>query len=81
MINLMILYQKIGSKLYLEKMIHLKRQIDFGSALVGYIYTQVGILDKSTDWSVMRPSDFSVEKENLNYTGRFLLDNNEITLF
>tara|TARA_B100000214_G_scaffold334669_1_gene277496 strand:- start:1046 stop:1657 length:612 start_codon:yes stop_codon:yes gene_type:complete len=29
------------------------------SALVGYIYTQLGLLPSNTDWSVMRPSDFS----------------------
>lgn len=29
------------------------------SALVGYIYTICGILNKSTDWSILRPSDFT----------------------
>ena len=51
------------------------------SALVGYIYTQVGILEKSTDWSVMRPSDFSVELEKLNYTGKCFFEKKEIILF
>lgn len=37
------------------------------SALVGYIYTQCGILEESTDWSILRPNDFSLEGENLNY--------------
>ena len=36
------------------------------SALVGYIYTQVGILKEDTDWSILRPSDFSLESEFLN---------------
>ena len=35
------------------------------SALVGYIYTKCGILDSDTDWSILRPSDFSVDGENL----------------
>jgi len=30
------------------------------SALVGYIYTQCGVLDKTTDWSILRPGDFGV---------------------
>lgn len=29
------------------------------SALVGYIYTKLGFLPKDTDWSILRPSDFS----------------------
>jgi hypothetical protein len=37
------------------------------SALIGYIYTQCGILNKKTDWSILRPSDFSLDAENLNY--------------
>ena len=34
------------------------------SALVGYIYTNCGLLNKETDWSIMRPSDFTPEYEN-----------------
>ena len=30
------------------------------SALIGYIYTQCGILNKNTDWTILRPSDFSL---------------------
>jgi len=29
------------------------------SALVGYVYTQMGLLPAETDWSIMRPCDFS----------------------
>ena len=29
------------------------------SALLGYIYTQCGCLNKYTDWSILRPCDFS----------------------
>lgn len=32
------------------------------SALVGYIYTELGLLSKDTDWSILTPSDFSTEK-------------------
>ena len=31
------------------------------SALVGYIYTELGLLPKDTDWSILTPSDFSTE--------------------
>ena len=33
------------------------------SALLGYIYTNCGILNKGTDWSILRPSDFTPEGE------------------
>ena len=34
------------------------------SALVGYIYTQCGLLNSNTDWSILRPSDFSTEENH-----------------
>lgn len=37
------------------------------SALVGYIYTKCGILNSNTDWSIIKPKDFSIESENLNF--------------
>lgn len=37
------------------------------SALVGYIYTNCGILNKETDWSILRPSDFTPEYSELNF--------------
>jgi hypothetical protein len=38
------------------------------SALVGYIYTNCGILNKGTDWSILRPSDFTPQySSNLNF--------------
>ena len=51
------------------------------SALVGYIYTRVGILDKKTDWSLLRPSDFSLDKEFLDFTGLSILDSQEKKIF
>lgn len=51
------------------------------SALVGYIYTRVGILSENTDWSVLTPNDFSVSGDNLNYTSIARLDNCEIKIF
>lgn len=33
----------------------------FCSALTGYIFTQLGCLDKDTDWSIMRPCDFDIK--------------------
>lgn len=38
------------------------------SALVGYIYTKCGILESNTNWSILRPSDFSLAGEHLNFT-------------
>lgn len=37
------------------------------SALIGYVYTTAGILDPKTDWSILRPSDFSLGGESLKY--------------
>jgi cell wall-associated NlpC family hydrolase len=39
------------------------------SALVGYIYTQCGILKPDTDWSILRPSDFTAKANDLPFTG------------
>ena len=36
------------------------------SALLGYIYVQLGLLPKDTDWSILRPSYFSTENKHLN---------------
>jgi hypothetical protein len=48
------------------------------SALVGYIYTQCGILKKNTDWSVLRPSDFSTKTKNiLKFNSDCDLENSE----
>ena len=41
------------------------------SALVGYIYTMCGILESDTDWSILRPSDFSIK-----YNGELVFMNN-----
>ena len=37
------------------------------SALVGYIYTKAGILNESTDWSILTPGDYSLGGENLSF--------------
>ena len=47
------------------------------SALVGYIYTQCGILIPETDWSILRPSDFSIAGENLKFYDNAKLEDNE----
>ena len=44
------------------------------SALVGYIYTKCGILKDDTDWSILRPSDFSLDGELLNFNDNYSLD-------
>ena len=49
------------------------------SALVGYIYTQCGILRPTVDWSILRPCDFSQDDATLElqFTGIGLLGNQE----
>jgi hypothetical protein len=51
----------------------------FCSALVGFLYTKLGILYSNTDWSILRPSDFSLEDNNqhLIYNEGFKLDNKQ----
>lgn len=44
------------------------------SAFVGYLYTTAGILKNKTDWSILSPSDFSLEAENLEYQDGCSLD-------
>ena len=50
------------------------------SALVGYIYTKVGILHESTDWSILRPSDFALNSENLSFNEDCNLADNEFLI-
>ena len=54
---------------YLRKPIDGSRKINrfFCSALVACIYTESNILDKDTDWSLVRPSDFAPEDQNLKW--------------
>ena len=47
------------------------------SALVGYIYTKCGILKEDTDWSILRPSDFSLDGQLLNLNDGFSLSKTE----
>ena len=50
------------------------------SALVGYIYTKCNVLTDDTDWSILRPCDFSIAGEELKYKGDNKLDNQEIRI-
>lgn len=54
---------------YLRKPIDGSRKTNrfFCSALVACIYTESGILDKNTDWSLVRPSDFAPDDQNLKW--------------
>ena len=49
------------------------------SALVGYIYTRCGLLTSTTDWSILRPSDFSTEENHcsLHWINPFSLSKEE----
>ena len=54
---------------FFKKDIHPQKITRFWcSAFVGYILTRVGVLKKNTDWSIMYPSDFALDGENLEYT-------------
>jgi hypothetical protein len=52
------------------------------SAFVGYIYTKCGILEDDIDWSILRPSDFSLEYDNqfLYFKNGYKLEPLEIEL-
>ena len=50
------------------------------SALVGYIYTKCGVLNKDTDWSIMRPSDFSLAGEKLEFNTNCKLSKSEVKI-
>lgn len=50
------------------------------SALIGYIYTKCGILNENTDWTIIRPSDFSLDGENLNYLSEGKLENKVVKI-
>lgn len=49
---------------YLQKDLNPQKTNRFWcSALIGYIYTQLGILNTDTDWSILRPCDFSQDSQ------------------
>ena len=43
------------------------------SALVGYIYTKLGILNINTDWSILTPDNFSLTGENIQFINNYKL--------
>ena len=50
------------------------------SALIGQIYSKLGIINDNIDWSILRPSDFSLEDKNLHleFQEGFKLDDKQI---
>jgi len=50
------------------------------SALIGYIYTKLDILDPKTDWSVLRASDFSNSCPKLKFINGCYLNNEELQI-
>ena len=50
------------------------------SALIGYIYTKLGILKHNTDWSILTPNDFSLSGENLTINKPYSLSNELIKI-
>lgn len=51
------------------------------SAFVGYVYTKCGILNNKTNWSILTPSDFSLDGQNLLFENNNYLEENEYLLF
>ncbi len=46
------------------------------SALIGYIYIQIGILDSNTEWGQLKPYDFTLNNKDLKYINEYIkLDN------
>lgn len=52
------------------------------SAFIGYVYTKLNILSTATDWSILRPADFSAEDHNkhLTYENHVSLENKQYLL-
>ena len=51
------------------------------SALVGYIYVKLGILEPNIDWSFLRASDFSIKyKKNLKFINNCSLSDKQIQI-
>ena len=50
------------------------------SALIGYIYTECGIFQEETNWSMLRPVDFSSSKKSLPFSTECYLDEEQIKL-
>ena len=44
------------------------------SALIGYIYTKLNLLPFNTDWSILRPSDFSEKSGELKFKNCIMCD-------
>ena len=45
----------------------------FCSALVGYIYTQLGIISKDTNWTRCEPAFFSTDNKSIEFLGNYQL--------
>lgn len=50
----------------------------FCSALIGYIYTKLNLLDHNTDWSIISPSFFSSENKSLSLHHKSFLSTEHI---
>jgi hypothetical protein len=95
--NIIDIYKKTNAKPYdlnpvdwIEAFFRIDPTFKFGkdkrffcSALVAYIYQQLGILQENTDWSIIRPSDFSIEDDNRHifFNEGYKLDNKQVILY
>ena len=96
-VNMLSIYKKTNAKPYdlnpidwIEAFFRIDPTFQLGkdkrffcSALVGYIYQQLGILQENTDWSILRPSDFSLEDDNRHifFNEGFSLENKQSLLY
>ena len=95
--NILDVYKKTNAKPYdlnpvdwIEAFFRVDPTFKFGkdkrffcSALIGYIYQQLGILVENTDWSIIRPSDFSLEDDNRHifFKEGYKLDDKQIMMY
>ena len=57
-----------------KKFINSKKTTKFYcSALVGYIYTQLGIISKDTNWTRCEPAFFSTDNKSIEFLGNYQL--------
>jgi hypothetical protein len=47
------------------------------SSLVGYIYSKVGLIKEYIDWSILKPSDFSIDEDYITFTDKGTLEEEE----
>ena len=57
-----------------------KTDMFFCSSFIGYIYTKCGVLENNTNWSVLRPCDFSKNHNHSRINNKFKFQTEEYEL-